>query len=52
MSITGESYLRQPHRVMELHNDGTYIGGDHRLCADDENRQEQNMQGEISCCCI
>ncbi|STM37524.1 Protein CsiD [Escherichia coli] len=20
-----DSYLRQPHRVMELHNDGTYV---------------------------
>ena len=25
MSITPDSYLRQPHRVMELHNDGTYV---------------------------
>lgn len=35
-----DSYLRQPHRVMELHNDGTVE--DHRLCADDENRRAEH----------
>ncbi|SUH07545.1 Protein CsiD [Salmonella enterica subsp. enterica] len=34
-----DSYLRQPHRVMELHNDGTYVEGGDRLRADDENRR-------------
>ncbi len=46
-----DSYLRQPHRVMELHNDGTYVEEqtDYVLMMKID---EQNMQGGNSCCCI
>lgn len=39
-----DSYLRQPHRVMELHNDGTYVEEitDYVLMMKID---EQNMQG-------
>ncbi|STI48246.1 Protein CsiD [Escherichia coli] len=37
-----DSYLRQPHRVMELHNDGTYVEEITGLCADDENRRAEH----------
>ena len=45
-----DSYLRQPHRVMELHNDGTYVEEitDYVLMMKID---EQNMQGG-NCCCI
>ncbi|MAC46512.1 MAG: hypothetical protein CMI12_06630 [Oceanospirillum sp.] len=43
-SDNSDSYLRQPHRVMELHNDGTYVEED-----TDFNLMlkidEQNMEG-------
>lgn len=46
-----DSYLRQPHRVMELHNDGTYVEEitDYVLMMKID---EQNMQGVTRCCCI
>ena len=34
-----DSYLRQPHRVMELHNDGTYV-------------EEITYRAVTRCCCI
>ncbi len=39
-----DSYLRQPHRVMELHNDGTYVEEvtDYVLMMKID---EQNMEG-------
>lgn len=46
-----DSYLRQPHRVMELHNDGTYVEEitDYVLMMKID---EQNMQAVTRCCCI
>ncbi len=40
-----DSYLRQPHRVMELPQRRHVCRRDHRLRADDGKIDEQNMQG-------
>ncbi len=34
-----DSYLRAPHRVMELHNDGTFVNQITDYVSDDEDRR-------------